>query len=92
MIDRVARRAAHDSRERKQVPILGRRSAPSRAVTRATKLELQIRERPHADTRQQDLIFIVRHRVADILVQQIVPARPTIISRAPNQLASSVVL
>src|SRR5687767_11576100 len=39
---------------------------------RSPELELQVGERPHADARQQDLVLVVRHRIADVLVQQIV--------------------
>src|SRR4029450_13285375 len=39
----------------------------------ATRLEFPIGKRPNAEARKQDLVLGVGHRIADILIQQIVP-------------------
>src|SRR5882762_1824553 len=43
-----------------------------RSEIRATASELQVRKRPDANAWHQHLILVVGHRIADVLVQQIV--------------------
>src|SRR5205823_13003531 len=42
----------------------------------APALELQIGKRAHADARQENLVLGVGHRIADVLVQQVVADEP----------------